>query len=112
MSSQSERIKQRRVALGMSQEDLAFKIGTSQKQISRYERGQNDPTGDVLGKLAYALNTTSDYILGNTDNPNKEVTETNLDPLEVELVTLLRGQPEDVRQRALNVVKALIPEAS
>ena len=110
MSSQSNRIKQRRIALGMSQEELAFRIGTSQKQISRYEREQNDPTGDVLAKLAYALNTTSDYILGNTDNPEKDVTETNLDPLEIEVVALLRGQPEDVRQRALNVLKAMIPE--
>lgn len=113
MTSQSARIKERRIQLGMSQEELAFKVGTTQKQISRYERGVNDPTGDVLAKLADALNTTTDYILGRTDSPERQVTESNLDPLETEIVTLLRDQSEAARQRALNVIKALlIPDAS
>lgn len=113
MSSQSKRIRQRRLQLGMSQEELAFKIGTSQKQISRYERDDSDFTGKVLLKLADALETTSDYILGITDSPDREVREDNLDELETEIFTLLRSQPEDERRRALSVIKAmLIPEAS
>lgn len=113
MSSQSKRIKQRRVSIGMSQEELAYRIGTTQSQVSRYERGVNDFTGEVLAKLAHALNTTTDYILGITDSPERDVTENNLDDLEVELITLLRNHPEDARKRVLNVMKAmLIPEAS
>jgi len=111
MSPQSNRIRLRRIQLGMSQEELAFKIGTSQKQISRYERNESDFTGRVLSKLADALNTTADYLLGHTDSPDREVTEDNLDPIEIELVTLLRGQSDETRQRALNVIKAMIPEA-
>lgn len=113
MSSQSERIKYRRIQLGMSQEELAFKVGTTQKQISRYERGVNDPTGDVLSKLADALNTTADYILGRSDSPDREVTEDNLDALETEIIQLLRSQPEFERKRALLIFKAmLVPDAS
>jgi len=113
MSSQSNRIRQRRLQLGMSQEDLAFKVGTSQKQISRYERDASDFTGRVLSKLADALETTADYILGITDNPDREVTEDNLDALETEIFELLRSQPEFERKRALLVIKAmLIPNAS
>jgi transcriptional regulator with XRE-family HTH domain len=113
MSSQSERIKQRRIQLGMSQEELAFKVGTSQKQISRYERDRNDPTGEVLARLAHALNTTTDYILGITDSPDNTVNENNLDDLEIEMITLLRNHPEDARKRALSVIKAvLMPDAS
>lgn len=113
MSSQSSRIRQRRLQLGMSQEDLAFKIGTSQKQISRYENDSIDFTGKVLYRLTEALETTSDYILGITDNPDREVTEDNLDALETEIIQLLRSQPEFERKRALLIFKAmLIPDAS
>lgn len=113
MSSQSQRIKQRRISIGMSQEELAHRIGTTQSQISRYERGVNDLTGDVLAKLAYALNTTTDYILGITDSPERGVNENNLDELETEIVTLLRNNSEDARKRALSVIKAmLVPNAS
>lgn len=113
MSSQSNRIKQRRIQLGMSQEDLAFQVGTSQKQISRYERGMNDPTGDVLSKLASSLNTTTDYILGNSDNPTREVIKNDLDDVETEIIQLLRDQPNQMKKQALNVIKAmLIPDAS
>jgi len=112
MTSQSKRIKSRRQAIGMSQEELAYRIGTSQSQVSKYERGVNDLTGDVLTKIAHALETTSDYILGITDNPNKEVNESNLDSLETEIFELLRGQPEFERKRALLVIKAmLVPDA-
>lgn len=97
----------------MNQEELAYQIGTNQSQVSRYERGENDPTGDVLTKIADALNTTTDYLLGRTESPEREVVEDNLDPIESEIVRLLRNQSEDARKQALNVIKAMfIPEAS
>lgn len=61
------RIKQRRAMLRISQDDLCLAVGTSQKQISRYESGTNDPTGDVLIRLAQALHTSTDWLLGLTD---------------------------------------------
>jgi transcriptional regulator with XRE-family HTH domain len=113
MSSQSKRIKQRRISIGISQEELAYRIGTTQSQVSKYERGVNDFTGDVLAKIADALNTTTDYLLGRTDSPERDVVEDDLDPIESEIVRLLRNQSEDARKQALNVIKAMfVPEAS
>ena len=108
MKSQFNRIKRRRQSIGMSQEALALTAGITQSQVSRYERGLNDPTGDILVKIAHALNTTADYILGVTDNPDREVTEDNLDSLETEIFQLLRSSSEDDRKRALSVIKAML----
>lgn len=71
MRESGKRIAQRRKQLHISQEELAFRANTNQTQISRYERGENDLTGDVLTVIADVLDTTTDYILGRTDIPDR-----------------------------------------
>lgn len=64
-----ERLKQLRTKKGISQNELARDIGVHVTNISRYERGENRPTSDVLGKLANALDVTADYLMdGSTDD--------------------------------------------
>ena len=53
----------------MSQEDLASQIGVSRQTLSKYETGENDIPTQILIKLADYYNTTTDYLLGRTDNP-------------------------------------------
>jgi transcriptional regulator with XRE-family HTH domain len=65
----AERIRKRRIELGMSQMALAIEIKSNPTQVSRYEHGQNDPTGMVLVMLAKALRTSTDYLLGLVDDP-------------------------------------------
>lgn len=65
-----ERIKQRRILLGMSVDDLAAEVNKNRATIYRYERGdiENLPT-TVLEPLAEALKTTPAYLIGWTDDP-------------------------------------------
>jgi transcriptional regulator with XRE-family HTH domain len=65
-----QRIKERRQLLGMTQEELAALVHTTQKQISRYEGGFNDPRGQIIAALAQALHTSTDYLLGVVDTPH------------------------------------------
>ncbi len=60
-----DRIKQRRIALGLSVDELAEKIGKSRATIYRYENGdiENMPT-PVLEPLAKALETTPADLMG------------------------------------------------
>ncbi len=58
-----ERLKQARVNKGLSQNQLAKEIGVHVTNISRYERGENRPTSDVLTKLANALDVTGDFLM-------------------------------------------------
>jgi len=52
MNIVGQRIKLRRMQLNLSQDELATKAGISQRQVSRYERGESDPTGQVLIQMA------------------------------------------------------------
>jgi transcriptional regulator with XRE-family HTH domain len=58
-----DRLKQARTKKGLSQSDLAKAISVHVTNISRYERGENRPTSDVLTKLANALGTTVDFLM-------------------------------------------------
>lgn len=64
------RIKQRRLSLGITAEDLAYEIGKSRTTIYRYENGdiENIPT-TVLEPLAEALRTTPSFLMGWDDDP-------------------------------------------
>jgi transcriptional regulator with XRE-family HTH domain len=57
-----ERIRQLRQEKKWSQVELAEKIGVHQKQISAYERGANNPSTEVLLKLARIFDVTVDYL--------------------------------------------------
>lgn len=52
-----------------SQTELGDLVGASKQTISNYEKETSSPDNETLIKLAYALNTSTDYLLGKTDNP-------------------------------------------
>ena len=56
----------RRRALGLSQEQLAEKLGVSRQAVSKWETGESLPDTDKLLSLASALEMTADELLGLT----------------------------------------------
>lgn len=69
MNNYYPRIKDLREDHDFSQEYISKYLGMKQPQYSRYERGLRDIPTDILIKLAYLYHTSTDYILGLTDNP-------------------------------------------
>ena len=59
-----EVIRQRRSELGMSQANLATKVGVDRRQIRRYETGETQPTLSVAKTIARALGITIDELVG------------------------------------------------
>ena len=55
----------------MNQTEIARVLGMSQTGYSKYETGENDIPTNVLIKLARFYNTSIDYLLGETDNPQR-----------------------------------------
>lgn len=49
---------------GMTQKELANRIGVAESVISRYISGDREPKPDILANIATALHTTSDFLLG------------------------------------------------
>lgn len=58
-----ERIKKRRVELGLTQTDIKESTGISSGNMSDIERGNRFPSIPTLIQLCSILNCTSDYIL-------------------------------------------------
>ena len=58
-----------------SQAELAERLGVHEMTVRRWENTDRQPTADALQKLAQALNTTTGYLLGETDDPAKPGTE-------------------------------------
>jgi putative transcriptional regulator len=53
-----ERARHRRLVLGMTQGELAAKVGVSRQSINNMERGKTTPAPRTLVRLAIALNTS------------------------------------------------------
>lgn len=53
----------------LSQEDLAKRTGLQATAVSHFETGTRKPSFDNLRRLADALETTVDYLMGRTDDP-------------------------------------------
>ena len=62
------RIKQRRVALNMTQGDIASQIGVAVSTIQRYEKGKIDKIKlPVVEAIARAICVDPDWLIGKTD---------------------------------------------
>lgn len=65
LSNMGNRIKERRLALGMSQESLAFAVGyKSRASINKIELGKTDIGQSMISKIAEALGVEPGYLLG------------------------------------------------
>lgn len=91
-----KRIKELRARVGISQENLAKKLGLSVASVASYEIGRVTPSIEVLIKLADVFGVTVDYILERTnDEP--------IIPLEISF--MLRSLPEESQQRVIRYLK-------
>ena len=64
----TQRMKELISQKGLSQKQLAKISGLTESTISHYVRGERVPRGVNLIKIAKALDTTTDYLLGNEEN--------------------------------------------
>lgn len=70
MMTCGDKIAALREKRGLTQEDLASKIGISRASLSHYEKNRRDPDYTTLTKLADFFRVSIDYLLGRTDDPS------------------------------------------
>ena len=58
------RIRDLRTCAGMTQRELADKLGISSVAVAKWESGENRPTADNLERLADIFGCSIDHILG------------------------------------------------
>ena len=67
------RLTERMLKMDVGNEELCSKIGVKASQtISGYKSGTREPDIDKLIRIADALNTSVDYLIGRTDDPDPD----------------------------------------
>lgn len=69
----SERLKNLRRQAGLTQVEVAEKLGISQPAYASWERGVKKPTQENLVKIAQVLNVSVDYLVGNSEEKSDEL---------------------------------------
>ncbi len=75
MDTLGERIKFMRDNMGLTQKELAEKIGIMPSTLGKYTKNVTDTPSSIVRRMAIIFNTTTDYLLGLTDDysaPNGE----------------------------------------
>lgn len=89
---------------GMLQKDLAKVLGVTDNTISYYCKGVRGPQLEQLPKIAKALNTTTDYLLGLSDVITDDVT--------IQKIVEKSGLYEDVIIRLMCLQGSIDPKSS
>lgn len=102
MSVFSERINLLMNQYHLTQKQLADKAKVTEAAMSYYVKGERTPRSDVLGRIAKALDTTTDYLLGNSNDLTDQSSE-QLQYLQRNLGKLDANQ----LKKAENILKAV-----
>lgn len=104
--SVGERIKEKRLEMGLSLEDLAKAIGVNRSTVKRYEDGKilRIPH-NVIEMLAVILNTTPEYLMG-WDNKS-ENSDLELDGEILILAREMQSLPKEKRSLLKEIVKSM-----
>jgi transcriptional regulator with XRE-family HTH domain len=78
---------------GLTQKQLADRLGVADMTVSRWERGTSKLTSDVRAAVAEALGIDPSDLERHPDQPSADA--------------LLRGQPPEVWEQAIKIIKAI-----
>ena len=98
-----ERIRERRVFLGISQETLAEAVGVTRNSISRYENGQTEMKLDVLYKICDFLKITPSDI-----SPSRFRKVNEVDEEINEIAVMYKQLDKENRHIAFKTIKTLL----
>ena len=109
-----KRIRHRRWRVGMTQQQLAEKVGIKFQQIQKYETGANRVSASRLWDIADALDVPVSFFFEGIENENSEVASGDNVPADIlgdkEALDLVRSYyaiPENQRRRLFELARVL-----
>ncbi|MBP2058633.1 transcriptional regulator with XRE-family HTH domain [Lactobacillus colini] len=108
-----DRIKKLAERHGKSIVDVEAELGLSKNYLYKWKK--SSPSSDKLTKVADYFKTSTDYLLGRTDDPSPaskpSVTSTDLDNM-LDNARAFNGKPmtDHDREKARNILKALFAD--
>lgn len=99
-----QRIARIRKDKGLTQQELAERIGTARSLVSDYERGRLRMYDEMVARFAMALETTTDDIIGFNQEKEKETVSLRY----TKRIKRLEKLPEHKIKNILNMLDAMI----
>lgn len=90
----SNRLKELRLQAGLTQLQLAQRLGITKSVISFYELSERAPSPDVLIRLANIFHVSTDYLLGLDKKETLDITG-----IEEKDVAILRALADSLRNK-------------
>ena len=91
-----QRLKELRVQAGMTQLQLAQRMGVTKSVVSFYELQERTPSPDILVKLSGIFEVSTDYLLGL--DPRETI---DISGLSREDIAIMRALAESLRRKSL-----------
>ena len=106
----NENLKHLRKAKGLSQEELAIKLNVVRQTVSKWENGLSVPDSEMLIKLADALDTSVNVILGESVTPEEpcENTELKMIAAKLELLNEQFARQNETRRKRRRITFIVI----
>ena len=82
------KLKELRKQAGMTQQQLADKLGITKSVVSYYELSERTPSPDVLRDLAIIFHVSADYLLGIERAKTIDVSDLSDEDVKLLLVTI------------------------
>jgi transcriptional regulator with XRE-family HTH domain len=99
------KLRKARKEKGLSQGQLAQRIGADIQRVSKYERGVNIPTTDIMVKIADTLDVSLDYLLRNGKNRTLgKIRDTEL----IDQFAQIDALPDDDRKHLKALIEAFV----
>lgn len=112
----ADRIRNRRLELGLSVDDLAKLLNKNRATVYRYESNFiKSYSADVMESLAKALDTTPAYFYGYDDDHVPELPSAKSPISSSEAIIISGGvdnMPPEKRKQALQIMQVAFPEYS
>lgn len=88
-----KRLKERRIELNLTQEELGKKIYLSKGEICAYEKGTRIPPLDVLIRISRVLEVDFSWLIGmELVYNNKQKNVINISDLDIKIINALRDE--------------------
>ena len=100
----AENIKEKRRKIGLTQEKLAEKAGMSLQYLAMLELGNKFPSGEMLDRLAIALNIETYELLAIKPSANNEL-EILRNDIIYEVKTLNENLAKDITEKIIKAIK-------
>ena len=105
----ADRVRHRREELGLSQEQLAFRMGyTSRTSINKIENGR-PCSQKIIMRLAESLDVSVPYLMGWEEEEEKPtVQDDGLTENQRKLMQFAKSVPDDKAEMILRVIRSIV----